>query len=696
MREPIELSAERRVLWIGRLALVWALLIAGQLVRLQVVKHGDYEAAARSQHHRAYLTIPDRGEILDRTGHPLAVSVRTNSAVINPQLVKSPVFFAGIVAPILGLDPGEVAARIEEMQRRPDVHNSGRNYYELKRHLTAAEVNSLRKLPFPFIEIHRDARREYPNGPTGAHVIGSVDRFSTGNYGVELKLDKELRGAKGRMRALTDSLSGKYFSWFERPTTQGADIVLTLDSVIQHEAEKWLAEGVRDSGAEYGSVVVMDPENGEILALANYPAFDPGEEIPAQGAAKDAALARRRNYAIWAPFEPGSVMKMITVTMGIDTGRFTPDSVIFCENGAFPRPGRRPIRDLGRYGALPLSMVLVKSSNIGVTKVSLAVGPDTMWNYLGKFGLGQRTGLELPGESRGLFKPRYCLDKDGKPQKQIDETRCWGPNTHEYVSFGHEIGATAVQLARATAVIANGGKLVFPRLVLSKERPLGNGRTEPVPVLVREPERVIKAESAFTVRKIMQQVVEEGTGRRARLDGYSSGGKTGSAEVWDGRVKRRDLNNASFIGFAPVANPRVAVVVTLGRTPRQGGAAAAPIFKKVTEAALRVLQVPKDEPESVSLPVELAEAAAPPPPEPVEPEPEEEPAAEESLLLAGGLIEGPRVPDFRGKPVVAVMKESTRAGLPVRIVGRGLARTQSPPPGAILPAGQEIHVEFRP
>jgi len=611
MREPIEQSAERRVLWIGRLALVWALVIAGQLVWLQIVRHADYDAAARSQHHRAFLTYPDRGEILDRTGHPLAVSIRTNTAVINPQLVKSPAFFAGIVAPILGLDPAQVAARIHELQQRPDSPNSGRNFYELKRHLSAVEVESLRKLPFPFIEIHRDARREYPNGPTAAHVIGSVDRFNAGNYGVELKLDPSLRGARGRLRALTDSRSGKYFSWFERPTTQGADVTLTIDSVIQHEAEKWLEAGVRDSAAEYGSVVVMDPASGEILALANYPSFDPREEVPAEGSAKDAALNRRRNYAIWAPFEPGSVMKMITVTMGLDTGRFTPDSIIYCENGAFPRPNRRPIRDLGRYGAIPVSTVLVKSSNIGVTKISLALGPEMMWNYLNKFGLGQRTGLELPGESRGLFKPRFCLDKDGNVQKQVDETRCWGPASHEYISFGHEIGATAVQLARATAVIANGGNLVYPRLVMAKERPLGDGRAEPVPLLVRQPERVIKPETAFTVRRIMRQVVEEGTGRRARLDGYSAGGKTGSAEVWEGRMKRRDLNNASFIGFAPVANPRVVVVVTLGRTPRQGGAAAAPIFKKVTEAALRVLQVPKDDPEQTGGDNSLVPAAAP-------------------------------------------------------------------------------------
>jgi cell division protein FtsI (penicillin-binding protein 3) len=649
-------------------------------------------AAARSQHHRIFVTPPDRGEITDRTGHPLAVSIRTRTAAINPQLVTNPAFFAGYVAPVLGLDAAELASRIEQMQRRPNVRNSGRGYLELKRHISAEEERSLRQSPFKFIEILRDARRVYPNGPTGAHVIGSVDRFNTGNYGIELKLDAELKGAPGRLRALTDSLRARYFSWYEQPPSQGVDLTLTLDSVIQHETEKALEAGVQESQAAYGAAVVMDPRSGEILALANYPSFDPSEEIPEHAA--QAALARRLNYAVQAPIEPGSVMKMITVAMGLDSGRFTTESVLYCENGAFPRPGRRPIRDLGRYGALELPMILIKSSNIGVAKISLASGPDTMWTYLKKFGMGQRTGIELPSESAGMFKPRFCTDADGKPSKVIDERRCWGPASHEYIAFGHEIGATMLQLARATAVVANGGYLVHPRLVLAKNRPAGGGRTEPVPVLHRAPEQVIKPETAAIMRQIMRRVIEEGTGKRARLNGYTAGGKTGSAEVWEGKTKRKDLNNASFIGFAPATNPRVVVIVSLGRTPRQGGAAAAPIFKQVAEAALRVLQVPPDS----------LETMAAPPPAPKEPEPEDLPPPEPVLETAAAapeltfspLLDGPRVPDFQGQPVVNVLRESARRGLEVEIIGHGRARMQRPAPGAILPPGARVQVEFRP
>jgi cell division protein FtsI (penicillin-binding protein 3) len=717
MSEPIDQVAARRVLWVGRIALGWALLIVLRLLVLQVVQHEEYLEIARNQQHRAFPTIPDRGEILDRTGHPLAVSVRTSTAVVNPQRIVNPEFFAGVVAPMLNLDPAAVTEEIRLRQRmKKNTAMVSRFYYEIKRHLSPEEVKSLQRLrpvPFDFLEIHRDARREYPNGSTAAHIVGSVDRFNAGNSGVEQKLNEELEGARGRLRALTDALRGKYFSWFEQPPREGVDLVLSVDSVIQHEAEKHLEQGVLESGAEYGSVVVMDPHSGEILALANYPNFDPREEVPATPGAKQQAMAKRRNWAVLAPFEPGSVMKMVTVAAGIDTGKFTPDSIIYCENGAFPRPGRKAITDLGRHGAIPVTTVLVKSSNIGVTKISLTLGPDVMWEYLGRFGLGQRTGLELPGETRGLFKARYCLDKDGNPSRQIDETRCWGPYTHEYVSFGHEIGATAVQLARATSVVANGGFLVYPRLIQSKTRPRPDGGREVVPVLVQKPERALKPQTALIMRRMMRQVVEEGTGRRARLEGYTAGGKTGSAEVWDGRVRRTDLNNASFIGFAPAESPSVVVVVTLGRTPRQGGAAAAPIFKNVTQAALRILRVPPDLPDSGE-PLPLDQPSTEPAGDPslglARAKAEEPKAGAAPALLPAGLpgaqpetaevfsplIDGPRVPDFRGKPVRVVMSESARAGLEIEIAGRGLAREQRPEPGSILPPGQRIRVEFRP
>lgn len=696
MEQPVDARAARRVIFLGRLGIFWAALVLVKLIQLQVIDHEEFKKKAESQHHHSFPIPADRGEILDRTGHPLGISIRTKSAVINPQRVSNPEFFAGLVAPIVGWNPTDLEARIAELQGRGRGQGGSRGYLLLKRHINEDEEQRLRRLPFNFVEIHRDSRREYPNGETAAHVVGSVDINNNGNSGLEQKLNEELKGETGRMRALTDSLLSPYYSWVEKESEQGTNLTLTLHNVIQHDVEKLLADGVAESGAKTGTAVVMDPRNGEILALANYPNFNPQEEIQGTAEQRRLALEKRKNIAVTAPCEPGSVMKMITVTMGLDSGRFTPESPIYCENGSFPRPGRKPIRDVHGYGSLTLGGVLVKSSNIGVAKVSLTVGPRTLWEYLKKFGMGERTNIELPGESRGMLKKQECAGRG--------DTNCWTASSHEYIAFGHEISATAVQLARATSVIANGGMLVSPHVVMKKERQRMNGTVEVLPASHEEPHRVLRAETAFTVRRIMQQVVTEGTGRRAKIPGYTSGGKTGSAEVFENGAWNRHKHNSSFIGFAPVANPRVVVVVTLNGTPKQGGTVAAPVFSKVALSALRVLQVPKDAPETDIAPaVQFAnqqaheegamEMVALKLPEPKEAK-SAQPSAGTEQPAFDGLLSGPRVPDFRGKPVVSVLRESAALGLPVEIVGTGVARGQRPAPGTVLPEGGRIQVEF--
>ena len=691
MEHPVDARASRRVLVLGRIALVWAVALVVRLFMLQILDHEELKRAAAAQHQHSFTIPADRGEILDRTGHPMAISVRTKSVVINPRRVRNPEFFAGLVAPLVGWTPADLRNRIEELQART---GAGRGYLLLKRHITDEEEARLRRLPFDVVEFQRDWRREYPNRATGAHVVGTVDINNEGNSGIEQSLNSGLKGKPGLMRALTDSLLDRYYSWVEKESEQGENVTLTLHNVIQHDVERDLAAGVAESGAQSGSVVVMDPRNGEVLALANYPTFDPTEEIPNTPEARHAALEARRNIAVTAPCEPGSVMKMISVTMGLDSGRFTPETPIFCENGSFPRPGRPPIRDAHHYGTLPLSMVLVKSSNIGVAKISIAVGPKSLYEYLRKFGMGEKTGVELAGESRGILRRQECNGRN--------DQGCWTPTSHEYIAFGHEISATAIQLARAVSVIANGGLLVDPHLVLRRERPQFRGSVT-IPVAAQEPKRVLRAETAFTVRRIMQQVVLEGTGRRAKIPGYSSGGKTGSAEVFENGAWNRHKHNSSFIGFAPVTNPRVVVVVTLSGTPRQGGIAAAPVFSKVALSALRVLQVPKDEPETDVQPeMLLARKSVEPETTPVaEPAPASQKSAGKALQNPqpepppfNGILSGPRVPDFTGKPVVAVLRESAALGLPVEIVGSGRARIQHPAPGSILPEGRRVQVEF--
>jgi cell division protein FtsI (penicillin-binding protein 3) len=686
MEHPVDARAAKRVLLVGRIAFVWAVLIVARLAYLQVYRHEDFQRAARNQHQHQLEIPADRGEVLDATGRPLAISVRTESVVVNPQRIKDPDFFASMLAGPLSLDAKELAAKVREYQERSGKKGRGRGFLRVKRHITADEKYRLQPLQrtFPF-EIVRDQRREYPLGVTAAHVIGSLDAEGNGNAGIEQKLNTELTGKPGLMTVLTGSQQDSYVSWVSQESVQGMNLQLSVNSIIQADAEDFLAEGVAEGMASSGSVVVMDPQTGGILALANYPNFDPRHEVPTE---KEAA-ARHSNIAVQIPSEPGSVMKMITVTMGIDSGKFQPETPIYCENGSFPRPNRRPIHDLHGMGLIDTATVLIKSSNIGVAKISIAAGPKMLYEYLKKFGIGDRTGIELPAETRGILRRQEC---DGKSDRN-----CWDAASHEYIAFGHEVAATGVQLARAVCVIANGGMLVQPHLVVKKTRPREDGKLETVPVDFSAPKRVIKPETTFTIRRIMERVILEGTGRRAAVPGYSSGGKTGSAEINENGVWLKHLHNSAFIGFAPVINPRVVVVVTLNRTPKQGGIAAAPVFSKVTQTALRVLQVPKDRPETDEGPKKpqlletnelpenrIAQVAPAPaaPPAPVLPPP------------PSPLLFGPKVPDFRGKAVLAVLRESAALGLPVEIVGRGKAKVQKPEPGTILPNGGRVQVEF--
>ncbi len=651
MRFPVEKLSERRLRIVAGVVLLWAIAISARFYEFQVLKHKELKAAAEAQQQHVLPIRVLRGDIRDRTGQLFAISIPTLSVVVYPQKVKNPEFFAGQVAVTLGLNAQEVRTRIEELQARK---GKGSRYLLLKRHISPQEATDLKRLPFDVnsIGIEPDARREYPNNRVGAHVVGSIDAEGDGNSGVEQKLNSDLKGRPGKMRVLSDSLQDPYVTWVSDPGEQGANVTLTIQNVIQHVAERALEEGIQSASAERGSAVVMDPTNGEILALANYPNFDPSVEKPTE---ED--IGRRMNTAVQAPCEPGSVMKMITVSMGLESGRFTPETPIFCENGHFARPGRKPIHDVHPNGTLDVAGVLIKSSNIGVAKISIASGPDLLYKYLKKFGIGDKTHVELPGETGGILWPLECGGKNSKGQP----TPCWNSSSHEYIAFGHEVGATALQLARAVSVIANGGMLVSPHIVLKKERPHADGTVEQLPLNLAPPTRALEPQTALTVRHIMQRVVLEGTGRRAKVAGYTVGGKTGSAQIFIKGTGWVSHTNSSFVGFAPVGNPRIVVVVTINNTSQQGGIASAPVFSKIAETALRVLQVPKDDPDNdihslPPLPKEMNEEPEEPPKNLAGKKKEEKPEPEAALATQTGpvLLSGPRVPDFRGKEMVAV------------------------------------------
>jgi cell division protein FtsI (penicillin-binding protein 3) len=667
---------ERRLIWPAAIVLIWGGDILYHLVSLQVVHHQEYVKKARaSQEQVVYLRAP-RGVILDRVGRPLAMSVPTEAVTVDPLKLPKWELDSEVLARVLHLDPAELYERIKA------ARDAGRRTLLVKRNLTPEESDDLRSLKRNWIQLEQGSQRHYPNGTLAAHVLGGVDFDQKGNLGIEEAFETDLRGQDGAARMLNDVQHRRVDELVAGEVRPGATITLTIDERLQFVAEREIAAAVVEHDAESGSVVVMNPYDGEILALASYPTYDPN--FPPASALDPA----RSNHASAVPFEPGSVFKVITLTAALETTKLTPDTPINCHGGVLTLFGRTIHDSHAGFGYLPMAMVLAHSSNIGAIEIGLQVGRDSMYDYVRRFGFGQKTGIPLPGEAKGRLRPLPA----------------WGSTSLASIAMGQEVSVTTLQLAQAGAVVANGGMLVKPRLVLKK-----GDQTPPA----APPVRAIRAETAITMRHMMEGVVLLGTGKAARLQGYTTGGKTGSAQIYDYKEHRyTHTYNGSFMGMAPLTNPAVVVVVTLNGTHGTagfGGAAAAPVFKAVASEALRVLDVPKDLPDEPPPPTLVArnqpeddlaiaelgsqqrniledgddDAPAPPPVGPVQ---AREPAA--SAPAAG------TAPNFRGMTLRAVLMEAAAKGIPVQPDGSGVARLQNPPPGAVLHQGERIRVQF--
>ena len=678
METPARKHAITRTTFLAGGAGLWGAAILGKLFYLQVARHKHYAEMAREQQ----LTIVDvpgpRGSIYDRNNQPLAMSVPVDSVYVNPKRLPSLRVAADVIAPVLRLDRDQLYQRLKAAYNNPKRHG----FCWIKRKITFAESTDLRSLRLPWIEFETESQRHYPKGPIGAHVVGSVDHQEKGNSGLELGLDADLRGQTGAERVLTDVNKRGIESEMYTAPKVGTNLVLTIDERIQFAAERDLKEAVEHSKASAGTVVVMNPRNGEVLAMASYPTFDPNRP-PDRSEHRFARL----NRAVAAPFEPGSVFKVITVATALETTGLRPESILPC--GSISMFHRVIHEAHGTYGPLSMADVLAKSSNVGAIQIGMKIGREKLYEYVRRFGFGQKTGTELPAESGGMLRR---LEK-------------WQPGSICSIPMGHEISVTALQLAQACSVVASGGLIIKPRLILKRQKP-GGAMEEEKPAPSR---RILKPETAFTMRQLMEGVVLRGTGKRARLDGYSTAGKTGSAQIYDyaGRHYTK-YYNASFMGFAPVTNPAIVVVVTLNGTTGTagfGGQAAAPVFRTVATEALRVLDVPKDIPDQepsgkedheVGSDLAIAGLSDPPPLEemaagPVVFGPAPPPVVEKPKAAA---ITGPLVPNFQGKTLRAVVEEASARGLPVSLDGRGVARMQAPPPGAVLPPGGRIHVQF--
>ncbi len=563
MASDSKLGKNSRLYLLGAMLLLWCFAICGRLVYLQIFRYGSFVKQAEHQQQRAIPLAAKRGVIYDRAGRELAMSVLVDSAFAVPSETKDLPTAVSLITRITGEDPRVVLADCR-------AHKS---FCWLARKADDETIERIKSLNLQGIHFQREPKRFYPNRDLGAQVLGEVGMEDSGQSGIEHEFDDQLRGRAGKMFISVDARK-QWFSDVEKQPETGDSLVLTVDKNIQYIAEKELDQAIHDTQAIAGTVIVENPHTGEILALANRPTFDPNQR-------KQVTPAALTNRAVSYVYEPGSAFKVVTISAALEEKLTNPDEIFDCQMGAIVYNGMR-IRDAKPHGLLPVWGVLAKSSNVGTIKIALRLGEERYYKYIRAFGFGQQTGVELPGETRGLTKP---------PSR-------WSKVSIAAISIGQEIGISPIQLAALVSTIANDGVRVAPRIVMGTTPPQGSLQT--VAFHPAEGNRVISSYTAAEMRSMMQKVVLEGTGREATLEGYSSAGKTGTGQKVDPAtgVYSKTKYVASFAGFAPVNNPQIVVTVILdsavGR--HQGGEISAPVFKRISQQVLEYLHVPHDLP----------------------------------------------------------------------------------------------------
>jgi len=634
-----------RLMLVGLAISLWAVVIGVRLLQLQVLNRGFFERMAARQSERTINLDPRRGPVLDRGGSELAVSVEADSIYAVPQDIQNPARTAASLARALGLDAGsrkELAATLQKP----------RAFVWVKRKVDPATARAVRELQLEGIGFLTETRRYYPKRELASHVLGYVGMDNQGMSGIEYAFEDQVKGRPAKVLVETDARR-RPVSHTERPSTEGASVVLALDEAIQHAAEAALERAVAETQSIAGVVVVMDPMTGELLAMANRPTFNPNRYAAYSS-------ARWRNRAVADAYEPGSVFKVFTAAAGLQEKVVNPDEVIDCGGGGIEIGGTR-INDHAVFFNLSFRDVIARSSDVGVIRVAQRVGRESFQRYLRAFGFGQPTRVDLPGESAGLLRP----------------TSKWSALSLPTLSFGQEVGVTALQLASALSAVANGGYLMRPLVVKRVEDAEGRVLRQFQPEVVR---RVLEPETADTLTEILRRVVTDGTGRRAQVPGYVVAGKTGTAQKVDasGRYSMVD-HVASFMGFVPAARPALVVLVSLDtpKGPRnEGGDVAAPVFARVAEAALRRLAIPPDDGDRVLRLVpyqpRLTQAAYRPAP---------------GLSAAESAGDPQLMPDLRGASAREAAITAARRGLVVELEGSGRVVAQAPEPGTEIEPG---------
>ena len=726
------LGKNSRLYLLGGMLLFWCMAISGRLVYLQIFRYGSFVKQAEHQQQREIPLSPKRGVIYDRAGHELAMSVLVDSAFAVPTEVKDLPTAISLITRITGEDHNVVLA---------DCRNH-KTFCWVARKADDETIERIQSLNLQGIHFQKEPKRFYPARDLAAQVVGTVGMEDSGQSGIEHEFDEELRGRAGKMFISVDARR-QWFSDVEKQPEAGDNLVLTIDKNIQYIAEKELDQAIHDTQAIAGTVIVENPHTGEILALANRPTFNPNLR-------KQITPAALTNRAVSYVYEPGSTFKLVTISAALEEKLTNPNEIFDCQMGSIVYNGMR-IRDSKPHGLLPVWGVLAESSDVGAIKIALRLGEDRFYRYIRAYGFGQQTGIELPGETRGLTKP----------------VSRWSKVSIAAISMGQEIGISPLQLTGLISTFANDGVWVAPRIVTGKVEPQATPQT--VAFHPGASRRVISSFTAAEMRSMMQKVVLEGTGRKAILEGYTSAGKTGTAQKVDPATGAYSKTKyiGSFAGFAPLNNPQIVVAVILDSAVglHQGGQVSAPVFKRVAQQVLEYLHTPHDLPLAPNHQLLLAEAKMKDkdleegtpdhPGEPLETAEINEASSDETAGMAGiaqaqspatadsegkivqaairqsepaaasqsqpqpagspspvdaatGQARAPttgtvvldveqggiEVPSFVGKTVRGAVEAAQDTGLELEAVGSGVARQQSPSAGTHVAAGTHVTVQF--
>ena len=651
-------TIRRRILVAASVFALWTIGIEARLVFLQVVSHADLSSRAEKQQLRTQTLPAKRGEIFDRRGRLLAYSVDVDTIYAVPYEIRDARKTAAALCGAL------TECSRKEQQAIAERLGADRPFTYVRRRITPLEARNIAGLKLDGIGFMKESRRFYPNKELAAHLLGYVGLDNAGLSGLEAAYDKVIRGKEGRLIAHTDARQQTFSGRLDKAPTAGGSLELTIDEQLQYIVERELRAGVEHNNADGGAAVLMDPRTGEILAIASWPTFNPN----AYNAATEVA---RRNRAVQDIYEPGSTFKVVTVAAALEENILPLDAIIDTNPGVI-RFGSRVIDEYGgrNLGALSLTDVIVRSSNVGAVRIGLRLGAERFGLYATRFGFGKPTSPDFPGESPGILWSPAKLNEGGIAS----------------MSMGYQVGVTPLQMTAAMNAVANGGTWIEPRIVRSMMR--DGVRTKVEPRITR---RVISKETALEMLPILEKVVTDGTARGAFKDfaGYTVAGKTGTADkLVNGRYVG-SMQNVSFLGFVPSRNPVVTGIVMIDN-PRvandTGGGVAAPIFRRIADAAMRHLGVPYNVNAPAPVMVARRESEGPEvtPSRRIVPVQPPQPAF---VTVPGGSGQAAVIPDLRGASAREALRTLAQLGLTARIQGRGFVVEQSPEPGTPLERG---------